>query len=121
MSDFIFIGLGGSGKIHEIVQLEQGQTYYATVRAITGDGSALDSSTDGFTIDSTSPQVSLSVLGPTADVDYTDTPVVYRQTTEVELQPGFVDTESGISGVYLSVGSYKGKLVCLSKYLFLYL
>ena len=83
-------------------------TYFATVRAITGDGSALDSSTDGFTVDSTNPLVSLSVRGPTADIDYTDIPVIYRQTTAVELQPVFMDTESGIADVWVSVGSYKG-------------
>ena len=97
--------------MHEIVALEQGRTYYATVRAITGDGSALDSSTDGFTVDSSPPQASLSVLAAAADVNYADADVVYTPAPGVQLQPGMEDSESGIAETWLSVGSYRGTVL----------
>ena len=84
------------------------------MRAVTGDGSVLDSSTDGFTVDSTPPEASLSLLGATRETDLTDLPVVYKQTTGLELQPSLVDQESGISKAWMSVGSYKGSFFLYS-------
>ncbi|XP_070573761.1 uncharacterized protein [Ptychodera flava] len=52
-------GLGGSGKAQSLVPLDQSQRYYTTVRAYTGVGNVLDASSDGFTVDTTPPHISV--------------------------------------------------------------
>ncbi|XP_070573717.1 uncharacterized protein [Ptychodera flava] len=53
-------GLGGSGKAQSLVPLDQSQRYYTTVRAYTGAGNVLDASSDGFTVDTTPPHISVN-------------------------------------------------------------
>ncbi|XP_077992165.1 uncharacterized protein LOC144446291 [Glandiceps talaboti] len=56
-------GLSGSGKAQSLLPLEGGVTYFASVRAITGVGNVLDSTSDGFTVDVTSPVITIDSLG----------------------------------------------------------
>ncbi|XP_070573951.1 uncharacterized protein [Ptychodera flava] len=51
--DTIGEGIHGFGIAQSLLPLEPGITYYTTVRAITGSGNVLESSSDGFIVDTT--------------------------------------------------------------------
>ncbi|XP_006813393.2 uncharacterized protein LOC100378058, partial [Saccoglossus kowalevskii] len=62
-------GLSGSGKAQMPLELDSSMTYFTTVRAITGAGNVLDSVSDGFTVDLTSPVITIDSLGVMVDND----------------------------------------------------
>ena len=56
-------GLSGSGKAQAPVDLKHGKTYYASVRAITGSGDVLESTSDGVIVDQSPPDITLLEIG----------------------------------------------------------
>ncbi|XP_078575736.1 uncharacterized protein LOC144861641 [Branchiostoma floridae x Branchiostoma japonicum] len=72
-------GISEEGHAQALLPLHPGQLYYTTVRAITGTGNILESSSDGFTVDVTPPQVDFLGFGVTSeDEEYTFGPDVSR-------------------------------------------
>ena len=53
-------GLAGHGKAQSPLPLEDGQTYYSTIRAITGAGHVLEAISDGLTVDRSSPNIEIT-------------------------------------------------------------
>ncbi|XP_072033446.1 LOW QUALITY PROTEIN: uncharacterized protein [Amphiura filiformis] len=105
-------GLAGHGKAQSLLPLEHSKTYYSTIRAITGEGHVLESVTDGFTVDRTSPRVhiidfagmdssggTLELRGTQLYHDDANTLTAIWNTTE---------KESTIHNMYYSVGRYPG-------------
>ncbi|CAH1259269.1 FAT1 [Branchiostoma lanceolatum] len=56
-------GLHGSGQAQALVPLQEGTTYYATVRGVTGSGDVLETSSDGFTVDRSPPVAQIVDIG----------------------------------------------------------
>ena len=55
-------GLTSSGYAQINLPLKPGKTYYTTVRGITNNGNVLQRSSDGFTVDHTSPTIDIDRL-----------------------------------------------------------
>lgn len=53
------LGLTSSGYAQLNLPLKPERTYYTTVRGITNNGNVLETSSDGFTIDQTSPTIDI--------------------------------------------------------------
>ena len=71
---YSFKGLTSSGYAQINLPLEPQRTYYTTVRGITNNGNVLQTSSDGFTVDHTSP---------TIDIDrYTLSSILLKYTVE---------------------------------------
>jgi len=58
-SVYIFLGITSSGYAQANLELKSSVTYYTTVRAITNVGSVLESVSDGFTVDTSPPDITL--------------------------------------------------------------
>lgn len=103
-SFFIILqGLGSNGSGHLSVTLTPGIKYYVTVRAITGSGNILDSSSDGFTVDKTAPVARFAKLGLVSYPE--ENTVIYQQSKDgIEL---VVDSENN-ANLMLAGGSYPG-------------
>ena len=54
---FFFLLLGSRGHAQLLLDAPVGQQLYVSVRAITGAGNVLESSSDGILIDSSAPSV----------------------------------------------------------------
>lgn len=54
-----FLGITSSGYTQANLELKSGVTYYSTVKAITNVGSVLESVSDGFTVDTSPPDIIL--------------------------------------------------------------
>ena len=60
---FHYAGVPGDGKAQAQVELSHGTSYFSSVRAITGSGEVLESTSDGFKVDQTPPDIFLQELG----------------------------------------------------------
>ncbi|XP_052806219.1 uncharacterized protein LOC128235437 [Mya arenaria] len=56
-------GLGSGGQAQVTVDIEPNKTYYTTLRAITNAGNVLQTTTDGFIVDITPPNISILTFG----------------------------------------------------------
>ncbi|XP_070573548.1 uncharacterized protein [Ptychodera flava] len=97
-------GLGGgmahSGKAQSLLPLEAPLTYYTTVRAITGAGNVLDSVSDGFTVDTTPPIIT---------VDNFDSGRMYQKFSDSIVDSWHVtEDESEVYFTEFCYGSYPG-------------
>nr|XP_006817933.1 PREDICTED: uncharacterized protein LOC100377080 [Saccoglossus kowalevskii] len=105
-------GLSGSGKAQMPLQLDSGVTYFTTVRAITGAGNALDSVSDGFTVDLTSPVITIDSLGVIVDNNTLnlDVNTAHYQESVDSLAAEWEITEDESTIIYtsFSYGSYPG-------------
>ncbi|XP_070574642.1 uncharacterized protein [Ptychodera flava] len=60
--DIVGEGVHGFGKAQALLPLEPGIPYFTTVRAITGAGNVLETTSDGFTVDITPPSIDINKL-----------------------------------------------------------
>ncbi|XP_052806226.1 uncharacterized protein LOC128235445 [Mya arenaria] len=56
-------GLENAGQAQVTVDISPNKTYYSTLRAITNAGNVLQTTTDGFIVDTTAPNISIVTLG----------------------------------------------------------
>ena len=56
-------GLAGHGKAQSPLPLQHGVTYYSKLRAITNGDNVLESTSNGFTVDITPPEIVITDLG----------------------------------------------------------
>ncbi|CAG2193139.1 unnamed protein product [Mytilus edulis] len=102
-------GITSSGYAQANLDLKSGVTYYSTVRAITNVGSVLESVSDGFTVDTSPPIISLDRL---TDKSSTDTNIgagstLYEKSADTLFASWhYNDTESSIRRAWYSVGTY---------------
>ena len=79
------------------------------MRAVTGAGGVLESTSDGFVVDATSPVVVVTAVGATA-VNTTDSAVLYQKETDSYTATWRVDDgESGVADVAFRLGSFPGR------------
>jgi len=107
--DSCLAGISGRGKGQSQLTLSAGVKYYTSVRAITGAGHVLESTADGFSVDATSPVMTVTSVGATAA---NTTTVLYQKDKDSYTAAWAVDDPgSGVTGVTLTLGSYPGRLV----------
>ena len=100
-------GISGSGKGQSQLTLSAGVQYYTSVRAVTGAGHVLESTSDGFMVDSTPPQIAVTSVGAEAA---NTTRVLYQRETDLYRAGWSVDDpSSGVAGVWLRLGTYRGR------------
>ncbi|GFR58918.1 protein jagged-2 [Elysia marginata] len=79
-------GIATRGVAHASLALVSGQTYYTTVRGITNDGTVLQSTSNGFTIDDTPPSVAfVSYAQETTLSNIAENEVLYRGQSDTLL------------------------------------
>ena len=103
---------GSSGHAHMMLPLTSSSLYYVSVRAITGAGNALDSASNGITIDTTPPSLTVTEFGDDGDGDFpSDKPSAVRYQKEGESIVGAWianETLSGITELQVDVGTVPG-------------
>ena len=101
-------GIGHEGKGQSILPLKHNIKYYTNIRAITGSGSILSSTSSGFLVDTTEPIVEIISVG-SDPVNMSNGDVVYQRDTEVYFASWAVtEDESDVSAVTLQSGTYPG-------------
>ncbi|XP_078573994.1 uncharacterized protein LOC144860567 isoform X3 [Branchiostoma floridae x Branchiostoma japonicum] len=105
-------GIGGEGHAQALLPLHPGQLYYTTVRAITGTGDVLESSSDGFTVDVTPPQVNFLGFGVTSeDEEFTFRPDVSRYQLSADYitaEWGYREEETDVVFASFAYGTFPG-------------
>ncbi|KAK3788402.1 hypothetical protein RRG08_044436, partial [Elysia crispata] len=103
-------GIATRGVAHASLHLVSGQTYYTTVRGITNDGTVLQSTSNGFTIDDTPPSVAfVSYAQETTLANIAENEVLYRGQSDTLLADWqFSDATSELSSLTFRLGSFPG-------------
>ncbi|XP_035698714.1 uncharacterized protein LOC118431579 [Branchiostoma floridae] len=105
-------GIGGEGHAQALLPLRPGQLYYTTVRAITGAGDILESSSDGFTVDVTPPQIDFLGFGVTSeDEEFTFGPDMSRYQLSADYitaEWGYREEESDVVFASFAYGTFPG-------------
>ena len=105
-------GIGGSGKGHGQLALLDSMKYYISVRALTGAGSVLESSSDGVVVDVTPPAVVIRSVGTVPLNSSGGASVVYRGDTDWVTATWYTsDPQSGVGDMWLHQGTYPGMAV----------
>ncbi|XP_062596534.1 uncharacterized protein LOC134257978, partial [Saccostrea cucullata] len=102
-------GLTSSGYAQINIPLKPERTYYTTVRGITNNGNVLQTSSDGFTVDQTSPTIDIDRLsGKSAqEMDISDDSLVYESTDDaLSAMWHYNDSESEVVRAWYAVGTY---------------
>ena len=99
-------GVGDSGTGQGQVVLSTGRSYYTSVRAVTGAGGVLESTSDGFVVDGTPPVVVVTAVGATA----VNTTELYQKETDSYTATWRVDDgDSGVADVMFRLGTFPGR------------
>lgn len=95
-----------------IIPLTHSKHYYANIRAVTGAGNILDSGSNGFTLDLSSPEIHLgTIMG--IDLNETATNVIYQTSDSMSASWKITEEESEVKTSTLFLGDYPGILKCL--------
>ena len=93
-------GDGTTGMASAPVDLQSGQRYFVTVRAITGAGAILEATSNGLMVDTTPPHLEAPILTPDA---------AWTSSATVQASWRGTDSESGMAPVSrFAVGTYPG-------------
>ncbi|XP_070562332.1 uncharacterized protein [Ptychodera flava] len=105
-------GIAGFGKCQSLLYLENGVTYYITVRAITGAGNALESVADGFTVDIVKPDINIVTIGVAMEENVTCSKMIdvcYQDSSDsITAEWAINEPESDIVFSEFCFGSYPG-------------
>ena len=101
-------GLGGSGKGQSQLALLSHVTYYTSVRAVTRIGNVLESTSDGFVVDTTMPSLAITSIGGEPLNTSIDT-LYWREAEYFSADWATKDPESGIDDVWYQMGTYPGR------------
>ncbi|XP_070573546.1 uncharacterized protein [Ptychodera flava] len=103
-------GLVGSGLAQSLLQLDPEVTYYTTIRALTGAGNALDSTSDGFTVDTSPPIVDVDSQGILRQNQTVETNLgIYQKFSDSIVDSWHVtEDESEVYFTEFCYGSYPG-------------
>ncbi|XP_076076023.1 uncharacterized protein LOC143046845 [Mytilus galloprovincialis] len=101
-------GISSSGFAQANLQLKpEIKKYYSSVRAVTNDGNVLEAVSDGFTVDTTPPVVTLDRLTDKDATELEDGSSIYQKTVDsLSALWHYSDEESGIQRAWFSVGTY---------------
>nr|XP_006817093.1 PREDICTED: uncharacterized protein LOC100376421 [Saccoglossus kowalevskii] len=103
---------GSVGHSQSLLPLNSGSTYYTTIRAITGAGNVLDSTSDGFTVDTTPPSITITSAGRSSDNEtayLSNNNNIYQSPSDSFLATWDIfEEESAVSYTEVCYGSYPG-------------
>ncbi|VDI54125.1 Hypothetical predicted protein [Mytilus galloprovincialis] len=100
-------GISSSGFAQANVQLKPEIKYYSSVRAVTNDGNVLEAVSDGFTVDTSPPVVTLDRLTDRDASEIEDGSSIYQKTVDsLSALWHYSDEESGVQRAWFSVGTY---------------
>ncbi|XP_025084423.1 uncharacterized protein LOC112558273 isoform X1 [Pomacea canaliculata] len=105
------MGIASRGIAHAVLPLEPGKKYYTTVRALNNNGQAVQSTSDGFTVDREKPKLGLISLSSETNTSALQMPekVFYQQEPDaLTARWTFGDADSIVKKLHFSVGSYPG-------------
>ncbi|PVD18248.1 hypothetical protein C0Q70_21774, partial [Pomacea canaliculata] len=105
------MGIASRGIAHAVLPLEPGKKYYTTVRALNNNGQAVQSTSDGFTVDREKPKLGLISLSSETNTSTLQMPekVFYQQEPDaLTARWTFGDADSIVKKLHFSVGSYPG-------------
>ncbi|OPL20593.1 hypothetical protein AM593_04880, partial [Mytilus galloprovincialis] len=101
------VGISSSGFAQANVQLKPEIKYYSSVRAVTNDGNVLEAVSDGFTVDTSPPVVTLDRLTDRDASEIEDGSSIYQKTVDsLSALWHYSDEESGVQRAWFSVGTY---------------
>ncbi|KAL5015119.1 hypothetical protein ScPMuIL_009389 [Solemya velum] len=100
-------GLSSSGYAQAVLSLVSGQTYYTTVRAVTNAGAVLETVTDGLTVDTSPPVISLDSVSEEVSPYLTAaSSVLYQSSTDtLSALWHYNDSEASVQNAWYSVGT----------------
>ncbi|XP_022103294.1 uncharacterized protein LOC110986022 [Acanthaster planci] len=105
-------GLAGSGKAQSPLPLQHGETYYSTLRAITNGDNVLESTSSGFTVDITPPEIVITDLGEydtRVDLSLGGGVNLFQSNTDsIDAMWDIQEEESDFIATYFSMGQYPG-------------
>ncbi|XP_046574117.1 uncharacterized protein LOC124282192 [Haliotis rubra] len=101
-------GIASMGFGQTVLPLSPGTTYYTTVRGITNGGNILESTSDGFTVDITPPDIHMESYGSESNQSrLTSTTTLYQtEVDSISSSWRVADSESPVKKMYYSVGTY---------------
>ncbi|XP_048258717.1 uncharacterized protein LOC124137708 isoform X1 [Haliotis rufescens] len=101
-------GISSMGFGQAVLPLSSGTTYYTTVRGITNAGNILESTSDGFTVDITPPEIHIESYGSENNQSrLTPTTTLYQtEVDSISSSWRAADSESPVKKMYYSVGTY---------------
>ncbi|XP_046562951.1 uncharacterized protein LOC124271844 [Haliotis rubra] len=107
-------GIASMGFGQAVLPLSSGTTYYTTVRGITNVGNILESTSDGFTVDITPPDVLVESYGSESNQSrLTSTTTLYQtEVDSISSSWRVADSESPVKKMYYSVGTYPPRGGC---------
>ncbi|XP_038050876.1 uncharacterized protein LOC119724026 [Patiria miniata] len=105
-------GLAGNGKAQSPLPLQHGVTYYSTLRAITNADNVLESTSNGFTVDITPPEIMIADLGlydVITDLSFDGGVNLYQSNSDsIDAMWDATEEESDIMASYFYMGQYPG-------------
>ncbi|KAK7494165.1 hypothetical protein BaRGS_00014638, partial [Batillaria attramentaria] len=109
-TDIPGMGVSSRGVAQTVLPLEPGKKYYTTVRALNNDGQAVQSTSDGFTVDVSPPQLSLISVSSESDPSrLVPETVLYQQEPDaLPAEWNYTDLDSKVVNVQYAIGTYPG-------------
>ncbi|CAC5392346.1 unnamed protein product [Mytilus coruscus] len=105
--DVVGNGISSSGFAQANLHLKQETEYYSSVRAVTNAGNVLETVSDGFTVDTTPPVITLDRLTDNDASEMEGGSSIYQKTVDsLSALWHYSDEESGIQRAWFSVGTY---------------
>ncbi|CAC5409205.1 unnamed protein product [Mytilus coruscus] len=106
-ADVVGNGISSSGFAQANVQLKPETRYYSSVRAVTNDGNVLEAVSDGFTVDTTPPVITLDRLTDKDASEMESGSSIFQKTVDsLSALWHYSDEESGIQRAWFNVGTY---------------
>ena len=94
--------------VYSLVTLSSGTTYFTTVRAKTGAGDILESSSNGVTVDTSPPEAQFTKVGETKTTYNNPESVVYQREPETLAASWNVSDQESTVSVVIGLSSYPG-------------
>ena len=93
--------------------LETGTTYYSNIRAITGAGNVLDSTSNGFVVDRTAPSLTILTMGDSQlNQSNPTSSVIYQKDSNMLVASwDATEPESEVVSMAVTIGTSPGRLI----------
>ena len=94
--------------VYSLLPLSSGTTYFTTIRAKTGAGDILESSSNGVTVDTSPPEAQFTKVGETMTTNNPESVVYQREPETLAASWNVSDPESTVS-VVIGLSSFPGE------------
>ena len=94
--------------VYSLLTLSSQTTYFTTIRAKTGAGDILESSSNGITVDTSPPEAQFTKVGETMTTNNNPESIVYQREPETMTASWNVSDQESTVSVVLWLSSYPG-------------